>query len=219
MSAATFSAALGLAAGSVLVCALMALWRRQVSSMVAILRLQGVALGLVAGVLAAHEHDAGLAVTAALVLVVKAVVVPALLGRALSSDPRRRESAPLINVPASLVAGAVLIVVAFAVSGRIIELAPSVTTRLAPLGIATILVGYLVLVTRRRAVSQIVGLLLVDNGIALVTFLLTSGVPLIVELGSSLDVLLVVVVLRVVFVNATQRLGSFELDEMTELRD
>lgn len=219
MSASTFGATLGLTAGAVLVCALLALWRRQVSAIVHLLRLQGLALASLAAVLAFHERDPGLAVTAALVLVVKALVVPSLLGRAVRRDPGRRETAPLINVPASLVAGAALIVVAFAVSGKVVALAPTASTRLAPLGIATVLVGYLVLVTRRRAVSQIVGLLLVDNGIGLVTFLLTSGVPLIVELGSSLDVLLVVVVLRVVVVNATARVGSFELDEMTELRD
>jgi hydrogenase-4 component E len=88
-----------------------------------------------------------------------------------------------------------------------------------PIGVATVLVGYFMLVTRRRSVSQIVGLLLVDNGIALVTFLLTAGVPLIVELGATLDVLLVVVVLQVLVVNAAARNGSFDLDEMRELHD
>ena len=75
------------------------------------------------------------------------------------------------------------------------------------------------LVTRRRAVSQIVGLLLVDNGIALVTFLLTAGVPLVVELGASLDVLLVVVVLQVLVVNIRHHLGDSELDQLRELHD
>ena len=58
------------------------------------------------------------------------------------------------------------------------------------------LLGFFMLATRRKAVSQIIGLLLVDNGVALVAFLLTAGVPLLVELGASLDVLLVVVVLQ-----------------------
>lgn len=67
--------------------------------------------------------------------------------------------------------------------------------------------------------SQIVGLLLVDNGIALVTFLLTAGVPLVVELGASLDVLLVVVVLQVLVVNIRHHLGDSELDQLRELHD
>ncbi len=81
------------------------------------------------------------------------------------------------------------------------------------------LVGFFALVTRRKAVSQIVGILLVDNGIALVAFLATAGVPLIVELGASLDVLLVVVVLQVLTTQMRARLGSLDLDQLTELHD
>ena len=210
---------LELAAGAVLLCAVMTLWRHQVRAIVAMLRLQGVSLAVVAAVLAWREHDPGLAYTAIVVLVVKAAFVPWLLLRVVRRNQRSRETAPLVNVTASLVAAAVLIVISYVVSSKLTALDPSVATRLAPLGMATILVGYFMLVTRRRAVSQIVGLLLVDNGISLVTFLLSSGVPLIVELGSSLDILLVVVVLQVLVVHASDQHGSFELEEMKELHD
>ena len=102
----------------------------------------------------------------------------------------------MVNVSASLVAAATLIVVAFLASGKLTALLTDTATHLTPIGLATVLLGFFLLVTRRKAVSQIVGLLLIDNGVALIAFLLTAGVPLIVELGASLDVLLVVVVLR-----------------------
>jgi hydrogenase-4 component E len=219
MTGSTYVGALELAAGAVLVCAVMTLWRRDVRALVAMLRLQGISLAVVAGVLATHEHDAGLAATALLVLAVKGFVVPGLLRRVVRQDPGSRETAPLVNVPASLVSAAVLIVLSYVVSSKITALAPSVATRLVPIGIATVLVGYFMLVTRRRAVSQIVGLLLVDNGIALVTFLLTAGVPLVVELGAALDVLLVVVVLQVLVVRIRDQVGSSELDQLKELHD
>jgi hydrogenase-4 component E len=219
MNGSFYGGALGFTTGAVLVCAVMTLWRRQVRAIVTTLRLQGVALAVVAGVLAWHEHDFALASTALLVLGVKGALVPWLLRKVVNHDPRSRETAPLINVPASLVAAAALIVVAYIVSFTLTSVAPSTATHLVPIGMATVLVGYFMLVTRRRAVSQIVGLLLVDNGIALVTFLLTAGVPLIVELGSTLDVLLVVVVLQVLVVNASVRHGSFESSEMRELHD
>jgi hydrogenase-4 component E len=219
MRGATYVGALELAAGAVLVCAVMTLWRRDVRAIVTMLRLQGVALALVAGVLAAHESDAGLAATAVLVLAVKGAVVPGLLVRVVRRDPGSRETAPLVNVPASLVSAAALIVLAYVASAKLSLVAPGVATRLAPLGVATVLVGYFMLVTRRKAVSQIVGLLLVDNGVALVTFLLTAGVPLIVELGASLDVLLIVVVLQVLAGSIRDRLGSSDLDQFRELRD
>jgi len=219
MSASTYAGLLELTAGGVLVCAVMTLWRREVRAIVAMLRVQGLCLAAVAGVLASHERNAGLLVTAILVLAVKGFVVPGLLGRVVRADPGSRETSPLVNVPASLVSAAVLIVVAYVVSSKISVLAPSTATHLAPIGVATVLVGYFMLVTRRRAVSQIVGLLLVDNGVAVVTFLLTSGVPLIVELGASLDVLLVVVVLQVLVGSIRDRTGSSDLDQMRELHD
>src|SRR5271167_2668258 len=106
MNGTYYIGSLELAAGAVLVCAVMTLWRRQVRSIVTMLRLQGVALAVVAGVLAWHEHDVGLAFTALLVLGVKGALVPWLLRRVVDQDSRSRETAPLINVPASLVAAA-----------------------------------------------------------------------------------------------------------------
>ena len=215
----TYIATLELAAGAVLLSAVMTLWRRGVRSIVSILSLQGVALAAVAMVLGLHEHENALLVTGVLVLVVKGLVVPTLLRRVSRLDPRSRESRPLVNVPASLVFAAALIVLAYVVGTRITALSPTSATHLAPLGLATVLVGYFMLVTRRRAVSKIVGLILVDNGIALVTFLLTSGVPLIVELGSSLDVLLVVVVLQFLMVSMRRHSDTDRLTEMKALHD
>ncbi|HEY5120277.1 MAG TPA: hypothetical protein VII84_01755 [Acidimicrobiales bacterium] len=215
----TYIAALELAAGAVLLSAVMTLWRRGVRSIVSMLSVQGMALSAVAIVLALHEHERALLITGCLVFIVKGLVVPSLLRRVSRLDPGSRESRPLVNVPASLVFAAALIVLSYVVGTRITSLSPSSATHLAPLGLATVLVGYFMLVTRRRAVSKIVGLILVDNGIALVTFLLTSGVPLIVELGSSLDVLLVVVVLQFLMVSMRHHSDTDRLTEMKALHD
>ena len=219
MNASGYTEALDLAAGAVLVCGVITLWRRDLRAIVSALSLQGFALGSVAAVLAAHEHDVGLGVVAGLVLLAKGIVIPKLLAQLVQRDPGSRETAPLVNVSASLVAAAALIVIAFLVSGKLIALVPNTATHLTPIGVATVLLGFFLLVTRRKAVSQIVGLLLIDNGVALVAFLLTAGVPLIVELGASLDVLLVVVVLRVLASTMRRTLGAFDLDQLRELHD
>ncbi len=212
-------AVIDLAAVAVLVIGVAGLWRRDLRALVGLLRIQGIALALVAASTAATQHDVGLGVTAVLVVVVKAGVVPTLLGRVARSDPGARESAPFINVPSSLVLAAALVGLAVVVGAPLHALAPGRAAALAPLGLATVLTGYLLLVTRRRALSQVVGLLVIDNGVALMTFLLTAGVPLIVELGGSLDVLLVVVVLRALLGTMRARLGNVALDELRELHD
>ena len=219
MSAGTELALLELTVGVVLACAVVTLWRRDLRALVAVLALQGVALAGLAAVLAVHDGDVGLGVVAGVVLLATGIVIPNLLARVVRRDPGSRETTPLVNVPASLVAAAALVVLAYLSAGRLISLFPSPATRLAPLGLATVLVGFFVLVTRRKAVSQIVGLLLVDNGIALIAFLLTAGVPILVELGASLDVLLVIVVLQVLAASMRARFGHVDLDQLRELHD
>jgi hydrogenase-4 component E len=215
----TYTSALGLAASVVLLAAVVTLWRRSLQAIVRALAVQGVALAGVAGVLGLHHHDPGLLVVALLVLAAKALVIPVLLLRVVQQDPGSRETQPLVNVPASLVAAGALTFLAFAASRAVTALVPTAAGRLIPLGIAAMLVGFFALVTRRKAVSQIVGVLLVDNGVALVAFLATAGVPLLVELGASLDVLLAVIVLQVLAIQLHARLGSSDLDQLTELHD
>ena len=219
MSGSGYIQMLDLVAGAVLVCAILTLWRSDLRAIVSILSLQGLALGVAAGVLAHHLHDGALAVTAVIVFVVKGFVIPVLIRQVVRRDPGSRETSLLINVPASLAGAAALVVIAYLASGKVVALFPNPATRLAPIGIATVLVGFLVLVTRQKTVSQIVGLLLIDNGVALVAFLLTAGVPLVVELGASLDVLLVVAVLRVLATVMRTYFGAFDLDQMQELHD
>jgi hydrogenase-4 component E len=85
--------------------------------------------------------------------------------------------------------------------------------------VAVVLVGFFVLVSRRKAVSQVVGFLVLDNGIALVAFLATAGLPLIVELGASLDLLLAVLVLQVLAARMRTKFGGMDLDQLQELHD
>jgi hydrogenase-4 component E len=205
--------------GSLLLSSVMVLWRRELSAIVRLLVLQGVLLGALAGILAVRLDSVELAVVAVGVLALKAVVVPGVLRRVLRDSGEARETEPLINVTASILAAALLILLAYAASRPIVRLAPTAETQAVPVGLAMVLLGFFVLVTRRRALSQIVGFLLLDNGIATVAFLLTGGVPGIVELAVSLDVLLVVLVLQVLTGRLRVTFGATEVDELRELHD
>jgi hydrogenase-4 component E len=153
-------------------------------------------------------------------LVLRAGVLPWLLRRALAkAGPARRETRPLVNVAASLLAAAVLTLLAYAVSQPLVALAPSPATDAVPVGLTVVLVGFFVLVTRRRALSQLVGFLLMDNGITAIGFLTTAGIGLLVELGVSLDVLLAVLVLQILTTRMRESFGEADLDELRELHD
>jgi hydrogenase-4 component E len=220
VSGPSFSSALTLFVGAVLVCAVAVLWLSALRAVVRVVAVQGLALGAVAATLGLHLHDAGLVATAVVVVGIKAIVIPLLLRRVGStSEATAREQRPLVNVPASLVVSGALILLAFASTHVLARVVGGTPGSLVPVGFATLLVGFFVLVARRRPIFQIVGLLLVDNGIALVAFLVTAGVPFLIELGVTLDVLLGVVVLMVLAQRLRHEYGDVDLDELQELHD
>lgn len=211
---------LDLACGALLLTAVLVLWRRELSVIIRVFAVQGCVLAALVAVLAAHERSAELGAVAVGILVLRAGVLPYLLRRALASaGDARRETRPLVNVAASLLAAAVLTLLAYVVSRPLVELAPSAATQAIPVGLTVVLIGFFVLVTRRHALSQVVGFLLMDNGITAVGFLTTAEVELIVELGVSLDVLLAVLVLQILTARMRETFGDTDLDDLRELRD
>lgn len=220
MNTALYVQLLNIAAGALLLTAVLVLWRRELPVIIRVFALQGLALAGLVAVLAAQQGSVELGVLALGVLVLRAGVLPALLRRALAvAGDERREIRPLVNVAASLLAAAVLTLLAMAVSQPLVALAPAPATQAVPIGIAVVLIGFFLLVTRRSALSQLVGFLLMDNGITAVGFLTTAGIGLVVEVGVALDVLLVVLVLQILTGRMRQVFGGTDLDELRELHD
>jgi hydrogenase-4 component E len=215
----TFVQAANWACGGLLLTAVLILWRRQLAAIVALLAVQGALLATLALLLAVRSGDAELYAVAAGILVLKGVVLPTVLARVLARTGSARDAEPLVNVPASLVAAALLTLLSYAVCRPLVALQPSPATRALPAGFALVLIGFFVLVTRRQALSQVAGFLLLDNGIAAIALLATAGVPLIVELGAALDLLFVVLVLQVLAGRMQLQFGGTDLDDLRELRD
>lgn len=219
MSDSLYVLLLHLACGAFLRAGVLVLWRRSLAAIVWLFALQGLALGVLVVVLGVHRGEAELVLVGVGVGALRAGLLPYLMRRALVAGGEARETRPLVNVATSLLVAAVLAMLAYAVSQPLIRLAPSPATQAVPVALTVLLVGFFVLVTRRRALSQVVGFLLMDNAITATAFLTTSGVPLVVELGVSLDVLLAVLVLQVLTVRMRDTFGGTDLDELRELHD
>jgi hydrogenase-4 component E len=210
----------GLCAAVLLLCAVLIVWRRSLHGQIRLLAAQGWGLGVLVAVLGIHEGDGQLMIVALLVLALKGIVLPRVLTRATVTDNGDlREETPLINTTASLILVALLMMLAYLVSRPVQALGSTPPVAAVPVGMAVTLFGFLVLSTRRHAVSQLIGFLLLDNGIGTIAFLTAGGVPLVVELGVSLDVLLVVLILQVLTSRIRAEFGGADLDDLTELRD
>ena len=220
MTQGTYSGVLDLAAGAFLLAAVLIVWRRDLRAIVRLLGWQGVALASIPITEGIHQREAAPIAIGVVVIALRAIILPFLLARAVSTeDHERRESTPLVNTTASLLITAALTVLAYAVTRPIIALSPTSATRAVPATFAVILIAVFIMVSRRRALSQAVGFLMLDNAITATAFLLTAGVPLIVELGASMDVLFAVFVLGLLTGHMRRAFGDTDLDQLRELRD
>lgn len=220
MTTSTYTSALDLAVGALLLTAVLVVWRHELTAMVRLIAIQGIALAAIPLFGGLHTNDGAEFGAAVGVLALRAVLLPWLLTRAVGAQAAdRRESTPLINTTASLLVAGGLILTAFAVGRPLADLDPSPATRAAPAALAAVLLGLFVIASRRRAMSQAVGFLMLDNGITATAFLTTAGVPSIVEFGASLDVLFAVLVLGVLTGRLQRTFGDTDLDQLRELHD
>ena len=195
-------------ASVMLLCALAVLWRRHVPAYIAAFRLQSIALGFAGAVVAWHGGEPELYLVSALIVGIKGVVVPYLLRRMASTASVQQELQPLVNTELSLLAAGCLAIAAYEVSRPLVAVVSLPTRGALPLALALILVSLFILVSRRLPLTQIVGFLMLENGIALLALLGAYGVPFIVELGVFLDVLLGVLVMQVIASGVRQTRGD-----------
>jgi hydrogenase-4 component E len=215
-----FAGVIDLAAGALVLAAVLIVWRRDVRSIIRLLAWQGAALAAIPIIRGVQEADATLIGIGAAIAVLRVVLLPWLLARALGAEQRgQREATPLVNTTASLLIAALLTITAFGVTRPVANLDPGPATGAVPAAFAVVLIALFVMATRRHAISQAAGFLMLDNGIAATAFLLTAGVPLIVEFGASLDVLFAVIVIGVLTGRMRRKFGGADLDALHELHD
>ena len=175
-------------------------------------------LGLIAVAIALGEDRPHLFVTAALTAGLKGLLIPWFLMRVVDRIGIRREIDPYLNVPASLLICLGLTVVGYRVSTGFPEGTRGVTHHVIGVGLSMLLIGLFLMVTRKKAVTQILALLTVENAVFLIALGITSGMPLVVELGISFDVLLAVLVLGILVRRIVDRFESMDVSRLSQLK-
>jgi hydrogenase-4 component E len=157
-------------------------------------------------------------VTAVLTIALKAALIPWFLLRVIDRVGIRREIEPYVNVPASLLLCLALTVVGYRVSLGMAGASAGVPHQVVGVALSMVLIGLFLMVTRRKAITQILALLTVENAVFLVAVGATVGMPLVVELGISFDVLLAVLVLGVLVNRIVDRFESMDTSRLSKLR-
>ena len=180
--------------------------------------IQSLLLGTVATTIAVSEGRHDLFVTAALTVALKGVLIPWFLMRVIDRIGIHREIEPFLNVPASLMVCVGLTVVGYRVSTGFPVGAGDVSHHLIGVALSMLLIGMFLMVTRKKAITQILALLTVENAVFLVAVGVTSGMPLVVELGISFDVILAVLILGILVHRIVDRFESMDVSRLSKLK-
>lgn len=197
---------------------LFALVSSRLPSIIRAAALQGIALGLLP-LLLEREFRWGVAIVAAGTIAVKGIVIPGLLTRALRAADIDREVEPLLGFVPSLLLGAAATIGAVAL-GHTLPLRPEhAGTLLVPGAFATFVCGFLLLVGRAKAISQVCGYLILENGIFLFGMLLIGATPLLVEAGILLDLTVAVFVIGIIVDRIQREFDTLDTRKLTALRE
>ena len=207
-----------LCAAGMLVSAFLTVGQKALFTAIRLYAAQSLLLAIAAVAMAVAEGREHLFVMAALTIVLKVVVIPWFLMRVIDRIGIHREIEPFLNVPASLLICLGLTVIGYRVSTGFPEGAEGVTHHLLGVALSMLLIGLFLMATRKKAVTQILALLTVENAVFLVALGVTTGMPLGVELGIAFDVMMAVVVLGILVHRIVDRFESMDVSRLSNLK-
>ncbi len=178
---------------------------------------QAVFLGIAGAVLAAATGNADLWVIAGITIVAKAVLLPWLLIQVVNRVRISREIESVIPASLTLILAAGIVVLAFHLNASLGTVRQAITGNALPVGVTLILIGVLVMASRRKALVQMVGLFASENGIFFTAMAVSQGMPLIIEIGVILDVVLGALVMGILVLRVRSSVDT-DIADLDDLR-
>jgi hydrogenase-4 component E len=210
---------INLLAALLLLIAFAMLTQRRILSLINLFAWQGAVLALSTFVVAWSTAQHHLYYSAGLTLLLKVMLLPYLLHRLIRRLNVRWDVETLINIPTTMLVGLALVIFAFNLAAPISQLAEGITRGLIGIALASVLLSMLMMLTRRKAVSQVVAFLSLENGLFFAATSATQGMPLVVELGIALDVLVATFIFGIFFFQIRETFDSLDITHMEKLKD
>jgi hydrogenase-4 component E len=193
--------------------------QRRVVTLVNLLAVQGAVLCAATLLLAWRTGESHLYLSAALTLALKVIFLPWLLHRLIRRLSVYWDTEPMLHISGTMLLGLLIVVFSFGLAQPIAALASTATRNAIGIAVAVILLAFLTMITRRKAMSQVVGFLSMENGLFFGAMSATYGMPMVVELGVALDVLVAMLVLGVFFFQIREQFDSLDLHHLESLKE
>jgi hydrogenase-4 component E len=193
--------------------------QRRVLSLIQLFTMQGATLVLSTVVVGYVTNQPHLYLSAALTLVLKVVLIPYLLRRVIDRLHVRWDIETLINIPTTMLIGILIVIFSFNLAKPISQLSSAVSSGTLGIALACVLLSFLMMITRAKAVPQVIGFLAMENGLFFAATSATYGMPMVVELGIALDVLIGVLILGVFMFQIREKFDSLDIRHLEKLKE
>jgi hydrogenase-4 component E len=214
-----WSQLINLFAALLLLLAFAMLTQRRVLSLIRLFAAQGFVLALSTLVVGYATDQPDLYKSAGVTFGLKVVVLPWFLHWLIRKLNVQWDIESMINIPVQMLIGIALVIFAFNLAAPISEIAGTVTRSTLGIATASILLSFLMMITRRKAVSQVIGFLAMENGLFFAATSATYGMPLVVELGILFDVLVASLIFGVFFFHIRETFESLDIHHLEKLKE
>ncbi len=195
------------------------LGQNRMFNLITVFALQGALLAVTTALVAFSTGQEHLYLSAALTLGLKALLIPWMLRRIVLHLGVRHEVEALGHQALILLGGAALVVFSYWISLPIVQLSTMMTRNTIGVSLAIVLLSMLLMITRRQAISQVVGFMALENGLFFAAVVSTFGMPMVVELGIAFDVLVAAVLFGVFFLHLRDTIDSLDVDRLSRLTE
>ena len=193
--------------------------QRRILSLIHLFTLQGVTLVAATALAGYATHQPHLLVSAGVTLMLKVLLIPWMLHRVINRLNVRWDVEPLINVPTTMLIGIGLVMFSFNVALPISQLSTSIARGTLGIALACVLLSFLMMITRSKAVPQVIGFLSMENSLFFAATAATYGMPMVVELGIALDVLVGILILGVFMLQIREQFESLDIRHLEKLKE
>jgi len=193
--------------------------QRRILSLIYLFTAQGATLALATAVVGYVTEQHHLYLSAALTFLLKVLLIPWLLHRVIDRLQIRWDVETLINIPTTMLIGIGVVIFAFNLAIPISQLSSTLASGTLGIALACVLLSFLMMITRAKAVPQVIGFLAMENGLFFAATSTTYGMPMVVELGIALDVLVGMLILGIFFFQVRQAFDSLDLKHMERLKE
>ena len=185
--------------------------QRRILTLINLFMLQGLVLCISTLIVAITTQQSHLLWSAGLTLLLKAIALPYILHRLIRRLSVKWDVETLINIPTTMLVGIALVVIAFNVAQPISQLSGTITRSTLGIALACVLLAFLMMITRSKAVPQVIAFLSMENGLFFAATSATYGMPMVVELGIALDILVGMVILGIFFFQIREQFDSLDI--------